>query len=105
MIGRAGPCTLGAGCDEAGVCYATWHGKPEECPLGIPEAEEVRRSPRDRLWLLGFLVGPLFAWLCWCVSRRRWAQGSLALLVNIAFWVGGGFVLGEMGAMLRAAGS
>lgn len=60
---------------------------------------------RDRGWLLGFLIGPLFAWLCWCVSRRRWAQASFAVLVNAAFWIGGGFVLGEMGAMVRAAGS
>lgn len=24
-------CTLGVGCDEAGVCYANAHGKPEQC--------------------------------------------------------------------------
>ena len=56
-----------------------------------------------RAWLLGLLVGPLFAWLCWSVSRRRWAQASLALAANIALWVGGGFALGEMGLLLRGA--
>lgn len=25
-------CTMGAGCDEAGVCYAAAHGEPERCP-------------------------------------------------------------------------
>jgi hypothetical protein len=25
------PCTLGAGCDETGVCYAAAMGKPEQC--------------------------------------------------------------------------
>lgn len=30
---RAGTegCTLGEGCDEAGVCYAAAHGQPEQC--------------------------------------------------------------------------
>lgn len=27
-------CTLGVGCDEAGICYAAAHGRPEECPIG-----------------------------------------------------------------------
>lgn len=26
-------CTMGVGCDEAGLCYADAHGKPEEGPL------------------------------------------------------------------------
>jgi hypothetical protein len=26
-------CTMGVGCDEAGVCYAAAHGQPERCPL------------------------------------------------------------------------
>lgn len=25
-------CTMGVGCDEAGVCYAAAHGEPERCP-------------------------------------------------------------------------
>lgn len=64
---------------------------------------EVEAPPRDRWWMLGLIIGPFFGWLCWCVSRRRWAWASLALSANIALWVGGGFVLGELGIMLRAA--
>lgn len=30
--GATYPCTLGVGCDEAGVCYADAHGQPEQCP-------------------------------------------------------------------------
>lgn len=26
-------CSMGVGCDEAGVCYADAHGEPEKCPL------------------------------------------------------------------------
>lgn len=26
-------CTLGVGCDEAGVCYAAAHGQPGRCPF------------------------------------------------------------------------
>lgn len=29
---KAVPCSMGVGCDEAGVCYATAHGRPEMCP-------------------------------------------------------------------------
>jgi hypothetical protein len=29
---RGRPCPMGVGCDEAGVCYAAAHGRPEECP-------------------------------------------------------------------------
>lgn len=25
-------CSLGVGCDECGVCYASAHGQPEQCP-------------------------------------------------------------------------
>lgn len=58
---------------------------------------------KGRGWMLGLAIGPLFAWLCWCVSRRRWAQASLALGANAALWLGGGFVLGELGLILRGA--
>lgn len=27
----SGPCTMGVGCDEYGVCYADAHGEPERC--------------------------------------------------------------------------
>jgi hypothetical protein len=30
------PCTMGVGCDEAGVCYAEAHGAPEKCPRTEP---------------------------------------------------------------------
>lgn len=33
---RGRPCPMGVGCDEAGVCYAEAHGKPEECPNHEP---------------------------------------------------------------------
>lgn len=29
---KAAPCSMGVGCDEAGVCYAAAHGRPEMCP-------------------------------------------------------------------------
>lgn len=62
------------------------------------EDESVRRG---RLWMLGLVIGPFFGWLCWAVSRRRWGHASLALAANIVLWVGGGFVLGELGLLLR----
>lgn len=31
------PCDLGMGCDEAGICYAIAHDRPEMCPVGQPE--------------------------------------------------------------------
>jgi hypothetical protein len=34
--GKAG-CSMGVGCDEAGVCYAMAHGQPERC--AAPQAE------------------------------------------------------------------
>lgn len=30
-----GPCSMGVGCDEAGVCFAAAHDQPEECPKRI----------------------------------------------------------------------
>lgn len=32
-------CTMGVGCEEAGVCYASAHGQPDQC--GRPTAEPV----------------------------------------------------------------
>ncbi|MGY3265848.1 hypothetical protein [Lysobacter sp. HA35] len=35
-------CTMGVGCDEAGVCYARAHGKPEMCPqAATPSSAQV----------------------------------------------------------------
>ncbi len=31
------PCTMGVGCDEAGMCYADAHGQPEQCPRNADE--------------------------------------------------------------------
>ena len=36
--GEAG-CSMGVGCDEAGVCYAMAHGQPERC--AAPQAEHM----------------------------------------------------------------
>jgi hypothetical protein len=36
--GKAG-CSMGVGCDEAGVCYAMAHGQPERC--AAPQAEHM----------------------------------------------------------------
>jgi hypothetical protein len=45
------PCTMGVGCDEAGVCYAAAHGRPDECPKNrhawddlFDEVKHVRRT-------------------------------------------------------------
>lgn len=27
------PCTMGVGCDEAGICFAAAHDEPDRCPL------------------------------------------------------------------------
>ena len=32
------PCSMGVGCDEAGVCYAEAHDSPEQCPHAEPFA-------------------------------------------------------------------
>lgn len=34
-------CTLGVGCDEYGVCYASVHGKPEECGISRQEHQWI----------------------------------------------------------------
>ena len=33
-------CTLGVGCDEAGVCYAAAHGQPDHCADAFHDADE-----------------------------------------------------------------
>ncbi|CDY76130.1 hypothetical protein BGLT_05202 [Caballeronia glathei] len=42
--GEAG-CSMGVGCDEAGVCYAMAHGQPERC--AAPQAECAPRALTD----------------------------------------------------------
>lgn len=37
------PCTMGYGCDEAGVCYASAHDQPERCPKSGGEFEREER--------------------------------------------------------------
>lgn len=46
-------CTMGVGCDEAGMCYAAAHGEPERCP----------RDPEAKAW----------EWL-YAYSQRVWAE-------------------------------
>lgn len=36
-------CSLGVGCDEAGVCYAAAHGKPEMCGAHEPSSMDAER--------------------------------------------------------------
>ncbi len=38
-------CTMGVGCDEAGVCYAEAHGEPDRCPR-TAEARARREGER-----------------------------------------------------------
>ena len=33
-------CTMGVGCDEYGVCYASAHGRPDLCPAKAMEARQ-----------------------------------------------------------------
>ena len=44
-------CTLGVGCDEAGACYADYHGDPSQCGrlLGSPEPAPVEEEPAKSL--------------------------------------------------------
>ena len=44
-------CDMGVGCDEARVCYADAHGKPQKCPKHV-------QQPKG--------VGP---WLNWYINR------------------------------------
>lgn len=30
-VDRSEPCSMGVGCEESGVCYASAHGRPDEC--------------------------------------------------------------------------
>jgi hypothetical protein len=41
---EAASCTMGVGCDEAGVCYATAHGEPERCPKAEAASSDEERS-------------------------------------------------------------
>lgn len=36
------PCSMGVGCDEAGVCYASAHDQPEKCGRGNSPRREAR---------------------------------------------------------------
>jgi hypothetical protein len=43
------PCTMGVGCDEAGVCYAAAHGQPERCPKNERHAwDDLKEELRVR---------------------------------------------------------
>lgn len=39
------PCTMGVGCDEYGVCYASAHDHPEECPHYNEETQSMKTEP------------------------------------------------------------
>lgn len=39
-----GPCNLGVGCDEAGVCYAGAHGTPLECGRGDVIMDKISKD-------------------------------------------------------------
>lgn len=54
----------------------------------------MKRPGKDELWALGLLVGPLFAWLCWAIQRRRWGWASVAFTANLAFWFTGVLIVG-----------
>jgi hypothetical protein len=45
------PCSMGIGCDEAGVCYAGAMGQPEECPRALAAAArqggDVKQAPAE----------------------------------------------------------
>lgn len=47
-------CTYGVGCEQAGVCYAAHHGKPDECGIkyvpapGTPSATKEEVQERER---------------------------------------------------------
>lgn len=63
-------CSMGVGCDEAGVCYAAAYGEPDRCPLAAPPSaddmgadvsERAREFILSRLdksdpWVRGLMV-------------------------------------------------
>lgn len=61
------PCNLGVGCDEAGVCYASAHGQPEQC--GRSEGTAINACP--------FCGAPgYFVKLAWRVKCTRPSCGA-----------------------------
>lgn len=44
----ATPCTMGAGCDEAGVCYAAANDQPERCPKAVSKEPEPLGYVQER---------------------------------------------------------
>jgi hypothetical protein len=46
LLELAEPCTMGVGCDEAGICYAAAHGQPERCPKNKSAA--LRASNKEQ---------------------------------------------------------
>lgn len=57
---RFEPCSLGVGCDEAGVCYADAHNQPEQCPFyQPPEKVAARRAALDEMVRLDQELGLL----------------------------------------------
>lgn len=52
------------------------------------------------LTVVAMSQGPLFAYLVWSVSTRRWSHASVALLLNVLLWTLGVKYLVMMGGML-----
>lgn len=51
-------CSMGAGCDEYGVCYAESQGEPDRCPLKNDEDEDCEHVFKSDL------AGGYFCWKC-----------------------------------------
>jgi len=46
----AAACTLGVGCDETGVCYASAHNRPEQCGRSAPLSKGIAMvSEREQI--------------------------------------------------------
>ena len=39
--------------------------------------------------LLGFICGPLMAYLLWAIMNRRTGHVIIAIVINVIFWAGG----------------
>lgn len=40
-------CTLGVGCEESGVCYASAHGDPDKCGINVVDVDTAKEAVVD----------------------------------------------------------
>ncbi len=72
------PCTMGMGCDEAGVCYAAAQGEPERCPKYPDATEQVASILQRRFGRCETSYSELTE-----PQRKRWQEAARAVVAAL----------------------